>query len=95
MSRLDFLYKMDISHRAVAVYQYLDSRADKKGQCFPAIPTIAREQKLSRSTVKRALKDLEKEKLIIAEQRYRKSGAKSSLLYSLPFHENYAASKEE
>ena len=38
---------------------YLADRADKNGKRYPAIGTIARELKLSRSTVKRALSDLE------------------------------------
>lgn len=53
------LYREEIPHRAVAVYMYLRYRADKDGKCYPAIGTIARELKLSRSTVKRAITDLE------------------------------------
>lgn len=60
MSRLDFLYRMDLPHRAVSVYIYLFDRADKNGECWPAIPTIAKELKLSESTVRRASKDLKK-----------------------------------
>ena len=94
MSRLDFLYKRNIQHRAVAVYLYLDSRADTDtDQCFPSLRTIARDLKLSVSTVQRALDDLEKEKLIIKEQRYRDSGGKSSILYTLfrpeGYHDSY------
>ena len=47
MSRLDFLYRMDLPHRAVSVYIYLSDRADKNGECWPAIPTIASDLKLS------------------------------------------------
>ena len=43
-----------------SVYMYLHDRADKDGKCYPAIGTIAKELKLSRSTVKRAIADLEK-----------------------------------
>ena len=60
MGRFDFLYKMDLQHRAVAVYNYLADRANRDGECWPAIPTIARELKLSQSTVRRALQDLRK-----------------------------------
>lgn len=52
-------------------------------KCWPAIPTIARELKLSQSTVRRALQDLRKAGLLETEQRYRKHGGKSSLLYTL------------
>lgn len=83
MSRLDFLYRMDLPHRAVSVYIYLFDRADKNGECWPAIPTIAKELKLSESTVRRALKDLKKAGLITTEQRYREKGGKSSLLYKI------------
>lgn len=83
MSRLDFLYRMDLSHRAVSVYIYLYDRANKDGECWPAIPTIASELKLSPSTVRRALRDLRKEGLLETEQRYREKGGKSSLLYKI------------
>lgn len=83
MSRLEFLYRMDLSHRAVSVYIYLYDRANKNGECWPAIPTIASELKLSPSTVRRALRDLRKEGLLETEQRYREKGGKSSLLYKI------------
>ena len=34
-------------HRAVAVYLYLETRADRERTCYPAIGTIARELHLS------------------------------------------------
>ena len=83
MSRFDFLYKMDLHHRAVAVYIYLTDRSNKNGECWPAIPTIARELKLSQSTVRRALQDLRNAELLETEQRYRAKGGKSSLLFRL------------
>ena len=83
MSRLDFLYRSELPHRARSVYIYLSDRANKKGECWPAIPTIAKELKLSESTVRRALRDLRKAGLIVTEQRYRTNGAKSSLCYRL------------
>lgn len=60
MGRLDFLYRMELPHRAVAVYLYLYDRANRDGECWPSIPTIARELKLSESTVRRAIQDLKK-----------------------------------
>lgn len=83
MSRLDFLYRMDLPHRAVSVYIYLFDRANKDCECWPAIPTIAADLNLSQSTVRRALKDLRKAGLITTEQRYRAKGGKSSLLYKI------------
>lgn len=87
MSKLTFLYQMDLPHRAIAVYTYLYDRANKNGECWPAIPTIAKELKLSQSTVRRALKDLRKAGLITTEQRYREQGGKSSLLFKLNNYE--------
>ena len=83
MGRLDFLYRMELPHRAVSVYIYLFDRANKDGECWPSIPTIASELKLSRSTVRRALRDLRKAGLLETEQRYRTKGAKSSCLYKI------------
>jgi predicted transcriptional regulator len=60
---------------------YLHDRADKDGKCYPAIGTIARELKLSRSTVKRAITDLEQSGRLRKEQRWRENGGKSSNLY--------------
>lgn len=54
-----------------------------KGGCWPAIPTIARELKLSQSTVRRALQDLRKAELLETGQRYRAKGGKSGLLFWL------------
>ena len=86
MSKLDFLYRSDLPHRAVSVYIYLFDRANKDGECWPAIPTIARDLKLSESTVRRALHDLRREGLVESEQRYREKGGKSSLLFKLRTH---------
>ena len=83
MGRFDFLYRMELPHRAVAVYLYLYDRANRDGECWPSIPTIARELKLSESTVRRAIQDLKKEDLLVTEQRYRARGGKSSLLFQI------------
>ena len=75
------LYASELPHRAVAVYMYLCDRADKDGKCYPAIGTIAGELKLSRSTVKRAIADLEKNGYLRKELRWRENGGKSSNMY--------------
>ena len=74
---------MDLSHRAVAVYTYLYDRANKKGECWPSVNTIAGDIKLSPATVRRAIKDLKKAGLIETEQRYREQGGISTLLFKL------------
>ena len=83
MSKYTFLYRTDLPHRAISVYIYLADRANKDNLCWPAIPTIAKELKMSKSTVRRALQDLRNEGLLETEQRYRTKGGKSSLLYKL------------
>ena len=83
MSRFNFLFKRDLSHRAVSIYLYLANMADKNNECWPAIPTIAKELKITPTTVRRGLRDLRDEGLVETEQRYRKKGGKSTLLYKL------------
>lgn len=83
MSKLTFLYQMDLPHRAVAVYTYLYDRANKNGECWPSVKTIAGDIKLSPATVRRAIKDLKNAKLITTKQRYRSNGEKSSLLFKI------------
>ena len=83
MSRLTFLYQMDLPHRAVAVYTYLLDRANKNGECWPSVNKIAGDIKLSPATVRRAIKDLRKAGLIVTEQRYRDKGGKSTLLFKI------------
>ena len=75
------IYSSNLPHRAIVVYMYLRDRADKNGSCFPAISTVASDLKMSKSTVKRALNDLEKAHYIRHERRYRQSGGNSSNLY--------------
>ena len=75
------IFSTNLPHRAIAVYMYPRDRADKNGSCFPAISTIAQDLKMSRSTVKRALSDLEKAHYIRHERRYRQSGGNSTNLY--------------
>lgn len=83
MSRLLFLYQMDLPHRAVAVYTYLCDRTDKNGECWPSVKTIAGDIKLSPATVRRAIKDLKKSGLLETQQRFREKGGKSSLLFQI------------
>lgn len=77
------IYETELPHRAVAVYLYLETRADRERTCYPAIGTIARELHLSVSTVKRAIHDLECAGFIQKKQRWRENGGKSSLLYEI------------
>ena len=74
---------MDLPHRAVAVYTYLHDRANKNGECWPSVKTIAGDIKLSPATVRRAIKDLKNTGLLETQQRYREMGGKSSLLFKI------------
>ena len=47
MTDLKKLYQSELPSRAITVYLYLRGRANKKGVCWPAIPTMARELKMS------------------------------------------------
>lgn len=77
------LYRMDLPHRAISVYIYLADRANKDGICWPSIPTISKDLKLSESTVRRALNDLRTVGAVKTRQRYRENGGYSSLLFAL------------
>ena len=69
--------------KAVSVYMYLKDRSNSAGSCWPGIKTIARDMNLSRSTVKRALADLEQRGYLAKLPRYRPNGSNTSNLYTL------------
>lgn len=83
MTDLKELYQSELPTRAIAVYLYLRGRATKEGVCWPAIPTMARELKMSESTIRRALRDLVQEGFLVIEERKRENGADSSNMYAL------------
>lgn len=85
MTNLKKLYQSDLPNRAIAVYLYLRGRANKEGFCWPAVPTMARELKMSESTIRRALRDLVQEGFLKVEERQRESGADSSNKFTLLF----------
>lgn len=73
----------ELPARAKTVYMYLKDRSDAKGECWPAINTIARETSMSRSTVKRGIADLIRCGLLTKESRYRENGGNTSNRYFL------------
>ncbi len=83
MGRLNFLYCMELPHRAKLVYLYLHDRQDKEKKTWPGLNTIAKDLSLSRSTVKRAVKDLERAGLIRKEPHFRDNGSATSNRYYL------------
>lgn len=62
---------------------YLKSMSASKGECWPGIKTIAADLGLSRSTVKRAIADLERHGYMEKEHRYRDNGSFTSNLYRI------------
>ena len=70
----------ELPSRARAVYMYLRDRADSEGKCWPGIKTIASDMRLSRSTVKRALTDLEQHGYLQKIPRYRDNGVPSRFM---------------
>ena len=78
------LYQNDeLPHRAKLVYIYLYDRKDKENKSWPGINTIAKDLSVSRSTVKRAIADLEKAGLIRKEPHRRDNGSATSNRYYL------------
>lgn len=77
------IYDMGLPHRAVAVYCYLCRCANKKGECFPSVRRIASDISLCRSTVFKAMNDLEQKGLITRTHRFHSNGAKRSSLYKI------------
>lgn len=77
------LYQTDLPHRAKLVYIYLHDRMDSEKKAWPGLGTIAKDLSLSRSTVKRAVKDLEQAGLIRKEPHFRENGRATSNRYYL------------
>lgn len=81
MSFYSAIYQEDLPARSKLVYMYLKDRANKEGQCWPAIQTIGRDLGLSRSTVKRALRELEQGSFLVKQSRKRENKGDTSNLY--------------
>ncbi len=73
----------ELSARAKTVCLYLHDRANREGESWYAIGTIAADLALSRSTVKRALNDLVRLGRVERHPRYRENGGQTSNLYRL------------
>ena len=73
----------DLSAKAKQVLVYLHDRANKDGESWYAINTMAKDLSLSRSTIKRALAELYRARLLTKEPRRRQNGGLTSNLYRL------------
>ena len=69
--------------RAKFVYYYLRDRMDKDRICWPGIKRIGSDLGISRSTVKRALKDLDRAGYISIDTAYRDNGSLTSNRYRI------------
>ena len=77
------IYRLKLTSTEINVYQYLCSRANKQGECFPSQTTIAKAVNMHRSTVNQAIRRLQDKNLLIIEQRRRDNGGTSSNLYRI------------
>ncbi|MFI3255696.1 MAG: helix-turn-helix domain-containing protein [Eubacteriales bacterium] len=86
MPYFNHLYKADpqeLPSRARILYMYLKDRTGNNKECWPAINTIAKDLAMGRSTVKRAMKDLEMAGILQKEARFRENGSRTSSLLHL------------
>lgn len=83
MGYFDSIYAAELPHRDVAVYMYLKNRANAEGRCWPSVRTIAKDLHLSRTTVQRALRELQQNGWITTEPRWRENGSCTSNCYRL------------
>ena len=84
MSYFEKLYRNgELLGRAKLVYLYLHDRCDAEQKAWPGIKRMATDLSLSRSTVKRAIRDLEKAGLIRKEPHCRENGGTTSNRYFL------------
>ena len=70
----------NLSAKAKQVLVYLHDRANKDGESWYAINTMAKDLSLSRSTIKRALAELIRQGRVEKRARYRKNGGHTSNL---------------
>ena len=73
----------DLSAKAKQVLVYLHDRANRDGESWYAINTMAKDLSLSRSTIKRALAELIRQGRVIKQARFRENGGRTSNWYRL------------
>ena len=69
---------LELSARAKLVLVYLHDRANKDGESWYAIGTMAKDLRLSRSTIKRALTELVRQGRVEKQARFRENGGCTS-----------------
>lgn len=84
MSYFNEIYNdTELSAKAKQVLVYLHDRANKNGESWYAIGTMAKDLSLSRSTIKRALAELIRQGRVKKRARFRENGRRSSNFYRL------------
>ena len=81
MKELEMIFRDDVSFRAQCIYRYLRYRQGKNEYCYQSHKTIARDNKCSVSTVKRAIDELVKKGYIEKINQRRPNGSKTSNRY--------------
>jgi len=84
----NMIFNMDISCHAKLIYLYLCRCADSEAKSFPSRNTIAKSCSISLTSVKNAIRELIKERLLKREEQYRSDGSQTSNLYTI-FSEPY------
>jgi DNA-binding MarR family transcriptional regulator len=79
----NMIFEQNISVFAIVLYVYLCRCADKEGQSFPSHKTIAKDCKISITSVKNAIKELGKAKLLEKESQFTKKGRRTSNIYTI------------
>lgn len=77
------IYEKNLATRAKVLYMYLYDRSNSDGECYPSISTISKDTGMSKSTIKRAMGDLVREKLLYVEKRQRENSGNTSNRYFL------------
>lgn len=81
MKPFETIYRDEVSAKAVTVYRYLLDRQGTHGSCFVSHRRMAHDNKCSVSTVKRALRELERKGYIVREEKRRGNGSQCCNTY--------------
>ena len=81
MRAFEMIYRDEVSSKAVSVYRYLLDRQGKYEFCYISHRRMAGDLKISVSTVKRALEELERKGYVGIEQQRRANGSRCCNIY--------------
>ena len=81
MRAFEMIYRDEVSAKAVSVFRYLLDRQGKYDFCYVSHRRMACDLKISVSTVKRALDELQRKEYVTVEQRRRSNGSKCCNVY--------------